>query len=70
MFGVTEILLSEKELIGLYMLLKGREESLDFTMAKLLSRLEGKLYQRLTIEELENIGDLYLSRFDRNGGKG
>ena len=67
MAGVTELLLSEKELIGLYMMLKDREESLDITMAKLLSRLEGKLYQKLTIEELENIGDLYMSRFDTDG---
>ena len=70
MSGVTQMLLSDKELIGLYMLLKDREEGLDFTMAKLFSRIETVIYQKLTIEELENIDKVYLSRFDtdeRNG---
>jgi hypothetical protein len=67
MDAVTEVLLSDKELIGLFMMLKDREESLDITMAKLLSRLEGTLYQKLTIEELENIGDVYMNRSDTGG---
>jgi hypothetical protein len=70
MSGVTQLLLSEKELIGLYMLLKDREEGLDFTMAKLFSRIESAIYQKLTIEELENIHGVYLNHLDIEERKG
>ncbi len=62
--GITQMLFSEKELIGLYILLKGGEDTLDFTMSKLLSRVESYLYQKLTIEELENIDFVYRNHFD------
>lgn len=58
MMGV-QILLSEKELLGIYMLLKAQESGLDITMSKLLNRIEKYLYQSLTIEELENLEDTY-----------
>ncbi len=70
MSGITQMLFSEKELIGLYILLKGGEDALDFTMSKLLSRIENYLYQKLTIEELENIDFVYRSHFDIDERKG
>ncbi len=67
--GITQMLFSEKELIGLYILLKGGEDTLDFTMSKLLSRVESYLYQKLTIEELENIDFVYRNHFDTDEKK-
>jgi hypothetical protein len=40
-------------------MLKDRESELDGTLLQLLDRLERELYRELTIDEFENIRNLY-----------
>jgi len=47
------------EALGVYFMLKDRESELGETLLQLLDRLERELYQELTIDEFENIRDLY-----------
>lgn len=54
-----EFNLRGKELIGLYLLLSEREESLDPLLQRLRERLEDRLYQGLSIEEMERIESIY-----------
>ena len=55
MGGVACVELTEREMHGLYVLLKTHEMELEQPMAGLLFKVEKILYERLTIEELENI---------------
>jgi hypothetical protein len=48
-----------KELIGLYLLLSEQEESLDPLLQRLRERLEDRLYEGLSIEEMERIETMY-----------
>jgi hypothetical protein len=70
MSGNNAIVLSEKELVGLYVRLKPRENDLDLILLNLLSRMEKILYQTMTIEEIETIQDIYGKGFDFNPFKG
>ena len=70
MSGATSLVFTDAELMGLYMMLKDRENGLDWTMRKLLNRLERHVYRMLTIEELESIEEAYRSRIDTDGNKG
>jgi hypothetical protein len=45
---------------GIYLFLKSREAELDAGMENLVSEIEGYLYDRLSIEEMENLEKLYL----------
>jgi hypothetical protein len=54
-----EFNLRGKELIGLYLLLSEYEDSLDPLLQRLRERLEDRLYQALSIEEMERIDTLY-----------
>ena len=54
---VTE--LSPSETLGLYILLRRREEELDEAMVALFDRLERYLYDRLSIEQIERIETMY-----------
>ncbi len=47
---------------GLYLFLKGKEAELDAEMGNLVSEIEGYLYDRLSIEEMENLEKLYLGK--------
>lgn len=47
---------------GLYLFLKGREAELDADMGNLASEIEEYLYDRLSIEEMENLEKLYLGK--------
>jgi len=67
MSGPTPFVFTEAEVMGLYMILKDRESELDYTISKLLNRLERHLYGTLTIEELENIEQAYRRRIDAQG---
>ena len=51
--------LQGSEALGVYFMLKDKESELDKTLLQLLDRLERALYQELTIEEFENIRNLY-----------
>ena len=54
---------------GLYLFLKSREAELDEHMSNLVSEIEGYLYDRLSIEEMENLEKLYLEKDRRLEGK-
>ena len=56
-FEVPRIMvsLSENEMIALYRFLRAREESLDVRLVPLLTRIEKKLYDKLSIEDLEGL---------------
>ena len=65
--------LNEREAAGLYLQLKKSSDELDITLRRLLTRLEKELYAHLSIQQLENLEELYL-RGDEltrsgNGGK-
>ena len=51
--------LKGREILGVYLALKDREEELDETLLQLLDRLERTLYRELTIDEFENIRGSY-----------
>jgi hypothetical protein len=52
---VKEVALSEKEEEELYVLLKARETDLEEPLQGLLQRIEKSLFERLTIEEIEDL---------------
>ena len=56
---ISDFPLKDREVLGVYLLLKDRERELDETLLKLLDRLERVLYQELTIDEFENIREKY-----------
>ena len=56
---ISEFLLKGREILAVYLSLKDREAELDDTLLQLLDRLERILYQDLTIDEFENIHELY-----------
>ena len=49
------ISLSEREAVALYKYLKSQEISLEDDLLAVLSRIEKKLYERLSIEEMEQL---------------
>jgi hypothetical protein len=49
------VALSEKEEEELYVLLKARETDLEEPLQGLLQRIEKSLFERLTIEEIEDL---------------
>ena len=51
--------ISLRETMGLYLYLKPHEMELDEQVIRCLRRLEKELYQRLTIDELENLRASY-----------
>jgi hypothetical protein len=56
---ISEFSLKDREILGVYLMLKDGEAELDETLLKLLDRLSRRLYQNLTIHEFENIRELY-----------
>lgn len=56
---ISEFPLKGREILAVYLTLKEREAELDETLLQLLDRLERILYQDLTIDEFENIRELY-----------
>ena len=59
---ISDFPLKDREVVGVYLLLKERERELDETMLKLLDKLERVLYQELTIDEFENIREKYTTK--------
>lgn len=51
--------LKEPEILGLYLWLKNQETDLDRTLIVFLQRLEKTLWQKYSIEEMENIDSIY-----------
>ncbi len=56
--------LSGREIVGVYLFLKAREEELDEILTKLMMRVEKSLYSRLSIDEFERLSDLYRDNVD------
>lgn len=54
---------------GLYLLLKKSETELDSKMKKLAMDIESYLYDRLSIDEMENLEKLYLENNRELEGK-
>ena len=54
-----EFQLKDREVLGVYLLLKDREAALDHDLLQLLDRMERTLYRELTIDEFENIRRSY-----------
>lgn len=52
------------EMLGVYLALKERKNSLDPLLARLLRRMEQRLYEELTIDEFENLPALYRKKID------
>jgi hypothetical protein len=51
--------LSEKEAVGVYLLLRSHAAPLDVTMARLRERIEDSLFGRLTVGEVEDLDSVY-----------
>jgi hypothetical protein len=51
--------LSMKELVSLYLLLTENEQALDDIQCALLSRLSSAIYERLSVDEIENVRAFY-----------
>ncbi len=56
--------LSDKEAVGVYLLLRDRAIESDETMARLTKRIEDSLLRELTVTEVENLQDVYRSMQD------
>lgn len=50
------------DVAGLFLLLKENENAIDDRLKKLSDRIELYLYERLSIQEMEELKDLYSSR--------
>lgn len=57
---MKEVALTEKDVEELYVLLKPREVDLQEPLQGLLKRIEKSLFERLTIEEIENLAARFL----------
>lgn len=53
--------LSQQELVALYLLLTSCEQDLDSVQRDVFDRVSGRLYQLLSVEQVEHIEDYYRS---------
>lgn len=51
--------LSHCDLVALYMVLSSHEDSLDTRQEELLERVASRLYQRLSVSQMEDIESYY-----------
>ncbi|WP_319561592.1 hypothetical protein [Marispirochaeta sp.] len=58
------ITMNTQEIVGLFLFLRARESELDSVLSALHERLSGHLYERLSIDEMENLQDLYAQKID------
>jgi len=56
--------LDSEEMLGVFLVLKEQKSSLDTLLARLMRRMEQRLYEELTIDEFENLPDLYRKKID------
>ena len=57
-----------KEIVGLYLYLQKEDQRLDPILNRLFNRIEDDLFNRLSIEQLENLEQLYEKGFDAYDG--
>ncbi|MBT3274205.1 MAG: hypothetical protein HN368_13695 [Spirochaetales bacterium] len=60
-----DFILSHAEMVPLYKLLKKNETELELELLQVLLRIEKKLYDQMSIEEIEKLG---LNRDRKDGG--
>jgi len=58
------ISLRGKQLVALYLLMQRNEEELDQTLQVLFHKIQQDLFTELSIEEMENLEDLYKNKID------
>ena len=58
------ISLRGKQLVALYLLMQSNEEELDQTLQVLFHKIQQDLFTELSIEEMENLEDLYKNKID------
>lgn len=58
------ISLSGKQVVALYLILQKHEEELDPNLQVLFNRIQGELFTSLSIEEMENLEELYKNKID------
>lgn len=56
--------LGDRETVALYLFLQKREDELDDTLFTLFTKIQKRLYEELSIEEMESIEDLYQKKVD------
>jgi hypothetical protein len=56
--------MNSSEIIGLFLFLRARESELDSNLSSFHERLSEYLYDRLSIDEMENLKDLYAQKID------
>ena len=56
--------LERREIVPLYLNLSGQGKALDVNLVPVLDRLERFLYDRLTVEEMERLPELYARNVD------
>lgn len=56
--------LKSRELVGVYLLLKREDAGLDETLSQLLERMEEYLFQVLSIDQMEDLEELYEKKID------
>jgi hypothetical protein len=56
--------LTNREIVGIYLLLEKNEEKVDKDMQKLKDRIERFLYEHISIEEMENLEEKYRRKID------
>ncbi|MCK5201960.1 MAG: hypothetical protein KAR21_26585 [Spirochaetales bacterium] len=57
------------ELIGIYLMLINNEENLDNIQQSVRYKIEKEIFNYLSIEEMESIGELYAKKVDVLGKK-
>lgn len=56
--------LSNREIVGLYLVLSKQEEDLDLNLQMLANRIEKYLFDKISIQELEKLEELYKRGID------
>ena len=56
--------MSSREIVSLFLFLRARESELDPALSSFHERLSDYLYDRLSIDEMENLKELYAQKID------
>lgn len=56
--------LSNREIVGLYLVLSKQEEDLDLNLQMLANRIEKYIFDKISIQELEKLEELYKRGID------
>lgn len=56
--------LTNREIVGIYLLLEKNEEKVDKDLQKLKNRIERFLFEHISIEEMEHLEEKYRRKID------